>query len=40
MDMLHGEQKRTNEILDEKFNRMQKDIERIKKALIKAGIEI
>ena len=40
VDNVHGEQRKTNEILEERFGRMQKDIEKIKIALTKAGIEI
>ncbi len=31
---------KTNDLLEERFNRMEKEIERIKKALMKAGIEV
>lgn len=39
-DRISSKIDRTNDLLKERFDRMEKDIDRIKKALVKAGIEI
>lgn len=39
-DKISSKIDRTNDLLRERFDRMEKDIGRIKKALVKAGIEI